>query len=611
MTVVGFDFGTTNSLVSIISGERPISFLDDDGLPVPSIVCYEGEEVIAGRDAKRRLDTAGLGVHGNVVRSPKVLLGEESVYVGGRERDPVDVVRDVVEHVREQALQSRLDIDMDGLQRAVVTIPIGMNGRQRSSLRDAFARSGVAISQFIHEPFAAVYGLFRSQDDVTNWVREYEGKLILVVDWGGGTLDLTLCRLQDGELIQLKNGGTEEVGGDRFDDAIRNAVTDRFFDEHGIDPDADIVHDDARTRLLEECEKAKIDLSSRSAVVLYVPGFFRDSDDDFDLSLERATLEGIVAPLVSRGMRHIDELLDRADVAPAQIATCVATGGMVTMPAVRARLHERFGPARVSVSERAASLVSEGAAWVAHDRQPLTLAKQVEVRLARNSFLPVLPAGLQTPSHGQVEQKVYSLYCADPRDGSAKFSFCTPNRAGRAPLQSDPRIPLAEMVVEVDEKAEPLRERLELELALDDDLILSGHARSLVKGDSSFVALHDLEFGIELPQRAPDDGDRTDSKQIDPETSDADSATVASAPSEDGDRMHQRGDLIVRANIADEKDRFLVPGELLYIHNKSYFDRRNKPPEIQDHERLYYAPCALCGRASNDPACRCGSRMAG
>lgn len=602
MTIVGFDFGTTNTLVSVIAGRRPISFLDDDGLPVPSIVGYEGAEVVAGREAKRRLDAAGLGVHGNIVRSPKILLGKESVFVAGQERAPVDIVRDVVAHVKHQALTSRLDVDLQGLARAVVTIPVDMNGHQRRALRDAFSRAGVTISQFIHEPFAAVYGLFRADEDMEDRIREYEGKLLLVVDWGGGTLDLTLCRLSRGELVQLKNGGTDEVGGDRFDDALRNAVIDRFVEENGFDLDAVEIHDDARTRLLEQCETAKIELSSRNSVVLYVPGFFRGPEGDFDLSLDRPSLEMIVAPLIRRGVKQIDELLARADVGPNQIAACVATGGMVNMPAVRARLHERFGPARVKVSERSGTLVSEGAAWVAHDAEPLTLAKRVELRLARNSYLPVLPAGLRTPTHGNVERRPYSLYCADPRDGSAKFSFCTPARPGPEVLNSDLRLPLAEMVLEVDAKARPFMERLELELTLDDDLVLSGAARSLVKQDSSRVELHDLEFGIRLP--ASRDGGGNGTLQ-------AHEGATHTASVGDDDPGHEHGDLVVRANVADRVDKSLVPGEFLYEHDKFYFDRRMNPPKIQDEERLYYAPCAICRRASNDPACNCGSRMAG
>ena len=60
---VGFDFGTTNSLISVIVGDRAIDVTDEEDLPFPSVVRYEGERVTVGRAAKESLDTAGIGIH--------------------------------------------------------------------------------------------------------------------------------------------------------------------------------------------------------------------------------------------------------------------------------------------------------------------------------------------------------------------------------------------------------------------------------------------------------------------------------------------------------------------------------------------------------------------
>ena len=215
MSIVGFDFGTTNSLISVIRGSRPTYFLDEERRPIPSMVCYEGAQKILGREAKVRLAQAGLGVQGNIVRSPKMYLGRDSVFVEGMERSPVDIVADVVAHVLWEA-QSRGLGDIMG---AVVTTPVDMEGYRRRALRDAFKLAGLRIVQFVHEPLAALYGLFRSQN-LPAMLRRYDKKLVLVFDWGGGTLDLTLCRTMGNNIIQIMNDGTDEVGGDVFDEAI-------------------------------------------------------------------------------------------------------------------------------------------------------------------------------------------------------------------------------------------------------------------------------------------------------------------------------------------------------------------------------------------------------
>jgi molecular chaperone DnaK len=68
-----------------------------------------------------------------------------------------------------------------------------------------------------------------------------------------------------------------------------------------------------------------------------------------------------------------------------------------------------------------------------------------------------------------------------------------------------------------------------------------------------------------------------------------------------------KGALAIRVNVADRKEWALVPGELVVEYHPTYFDPRHDPPDIQRIEKLYYTPCSNCGRASNDPKCRCAS----
>ena len=175
MNVVGFDFGTTNSLVSVlIPGDKePLTYLDDVGQPVPSVVCYEGDRPIVGREAKKRVAQAGLGVQGNIVRSPKRELGEDTIVVGGKERHTTEIVADVVRHVLDTARKRGLESVSD----AVVTIPVDMDGRRRRALREAFRQANLGIVQFVHEPLAALYGTFKTRG-FTTMARRYDGQLI-------------------------------------------------------------------------------------------------------------------------------------------------------------------------------------------------------------------------------------------------------------------------------------------------------------------------------------------------------------------------------------------------------------------------------------------------
>jgi actin-like ATPase involved in cell morphogenesis len=590
MRVAGFDFGTTNSLISVVRGNAPINFLDDEQRPIPSVVCYEGKQKIIGREAKTRLTQSGLGVQGNSVRSPKSLLGRDSVYIEGIERHPVDIVADVVRHVVQQAMSGRRGRDLKELSGAVVTIPVDMLGYRRRALRDAFRIAGLSVVQYVHEPLAALYGYFRR--DLEAMLRRYDRKLVLVFDWGGGTLDLTLCRPMGDMVVQLKNDGTDEVGGDVFDESIMNHVLKEVWAARRTHTSVE-THPGARSRLLDRCERAKIDLSTRERSQVYVGNYFRDgADEDLDYALNRDELEGIAGSLLDKGFDRIGRILNNAGYAPEQVALCIATGGMSNMPAVKRRLHELFGPERVRIPDGTATLIAEGAAWIAADEARLRLAKNVELVLARNSYLPLVKAGTEMPTEGQVKTTSFHLYCTDPRDGVAKFQICTPEKAGGAVLPGEPRTHLENITVQVDAKAQPFRERLELEVHINDDLILEAHARSLNLKDEDRREVHNLEFGLAFPTSSAEGGEISDGN--------------GSADEHPG-----KGTLSLRANVAYTEDPGLVPGELLYEYDPHYFDVRRNPPDYQTLEKLYYQPCSICRRASNDPLCHCASMLPG
>ncbi len=585
---IGFDFGTTNSLISVIQRGRATNVMAEDGLSFPSVVRYEGERVVVGREAKQALDEAGLGIYGNTVRSPKFLLGDESVQVGGVERSPVDIVSDVVKYVKSESLKMQADI-LDGVNQAVVTIPVTMTGPRRAALRDAFRRAEISIVQFVHEPFAALYGYLRGKSDSEQSLRALNRRNILVVDWGGGTLDLTLCRIEGDRVVQLRNGGSDEVGGDRFDEAIRNDVILRFCESADI-PDEAEIHPEAKLRLLQDAESTKIALSKRSSASFYRPDFFSKPSTTLEFTLTREVLDEITQPLVMSGIREIDSLLDSVCIGPSQIAMCLVAGGMAAMPAIRGRLYEMFGPQRVEIPSDSATLIAQGAAWIANDSSRLQLAKPVELQLARGSYLQLIKAGTDMPAeHEEKRQKVH-LFCTDPTDGVAKFELCAPTYPTASPQVSDLRTPLGLLTIAVDEGAKLFNERLELEVVVDDDLILKARAWSAVAQDEDSTTIHDLEFGLRLPGISDDD---------DPDA----------VPSGDNP-VRERGGLSVRSNVSDRADQPLVPGDVLYKFRPRAFERgqiQDKATEIQVWEHLYYRPCAICGRSANDRMCRCAT----
>lgn len=610
MKPVGFDFGTTNTLISIISRGDAINIGDDDeaGRPFPSVIRYEGEKTAVGFPAKQGLASVALGVHGSTVKSPKMYFGDDSVSVGGIDRSPERIAADVIRYVKDCALsgsqRDRLRKEFGGLSHAVATIPVTWNGRRRAALRNAFKLAGIEVQQFVHEPFAALYGHLRSSGREGDQFRSLSRKNLLVVDWGGGTLDITLCRIEDGCVAQLTNGGNADVGGDRFDEAVAAYAVAAFLKQEGID-DSARLRPGAQAAVLAAVEQAKIDLSfaGRKEKSLFVEDVFESGPGELVYRLSREELDYATRQLVQEGMDEVRAVLDKAVIAETQVAKVLVVGGMSAMPAIQSQLLELFGPERVEVAGRSGTLVSEGAAWVAHDERRLVLSKPVELQLARGAFYTLV--NTQTEMGGGWKDSV-PLYCADPTDGVAKFLFCTPRRLGRAAESSESRVTLATMNLPVDTNGRPLVDRLELDLYMDNDLILKTRATNVQTQAQAEVEIHDLAFGLPLPLAEFE----SDKQLADPEVAESDEP--------------RPGELTVRANLtgagldqpsAKEVDAMVdaIPGEVLerdpfyrqkFIKRSSYGEATDE----QVYERLYHRPCASCGRRVNDPDCRCGSR---
>jgi len=265
---------------------------------------------------------------------------------------------------------------------------------------------------------------------------------------------------------------------------------------------------------------------------------------------------------------------------------------MIKTPAIEQKLQEIFGLSRLVIAENGDRIISEGAAWIAHDEADLVLAKTVEIREARDSYFPIFKQGRKLPEEGRVIEENSSFYSVDPEDGFAKFQICCAN---------DSRRNYDNLTVKIDKKAKPFFERLSVNSTIDDNLILRVEAKSeLSYNEKDVVEIHDLEFCISFPSM--------NHHKFEPEITDY--------SKKNGN--FSKGAITIRSNVLqdrvfhsarheNEKIRnFYVPGEVLYQYNPEYFNVFNNPPEIQVNEKLYYQPCAICKRKSNHPECRCG-----
>src|SRR5215471_14966672 len=229
--VVGIDLGTTNSLVAYVRDGAPVVIRDKsgDGL-VPSIVTAAPDgTMFVGREAQRRLLTEAsrtvysvkrfMGKGVDDVRDEAKLLpfrvageagGVVRIGLGEREFTPPEISALILQDLKTRAeeffaAQGEFDPEVD---RAVITVPAYFNDAQRTATRDAGRIAGLEVLRIINEPTAAslAYGLDK----------KHQGT-IAVYDFGGGTFDISILKVEDGVFQVLSTNGDTHLGGDDID----------------------------------------------------------------------------------------------------------------------------------------------------------------------------------------------------------------------------------------------------------------------------------------------------------------------------------------------------------------------------------------------------------
>src|SRR5437899_1749001 len=138
--------------------------------------------------------------------------------------------------------------------KGVVTIPANSKGLARHSTKLCAGAAGLQVLTLINEPTAAAicYGL-NAQEEQT----------VLVYDFGGGTLDVTVLRIHHGVFEEISSKGIGKLGGDDLDVLLGNLLAKRFEEKTGYD----ILNSPYKTQFMLAVEKAKIELSTEAHTV--------------------------------------------------------------------------------------------------------------------------------------------------------------------------------------------------------------------------------------------------------------------------------------------------------------------------------------------------------
>jgi hypothetical protein len=261
---------------------------------------------------------------------------------------------------------------------------------------------------------------------------------------------------------------------------------------------------------------------------------------------------------------------------------------MVNLPAIRDGLNERFG-GRAPRLDNGDRIISEGAAWIAHDDLRLGLAKPIELLQSDDTYAAVVPIPFVLPIENEYKGAAKSVYhCVDPRPGRASFTFARPVRPRARDARSD-RLSYATFYLEVDSQAPPLMERLELELTIDPDYVAHVKLDSTMRRHHLEAEIYDLEFTLRFP--GPTDRP-TGAGPADKEGPAPTEAAASALPA-------KAGSVRLRSNVTEEEESWQkVQGDIVIQYRPAWFDERVREySEWQKNEWVYYKDCPFCHRS--------------
>lgn len=348
---VGIDLGTTYSCISYLNEHgSPITLPNQEGeLSTPSIVLFDGDEVVVGTEALR-----------NSIVAPERVIAHAKRHIGDtNKRWPIDGKFYTPIDIESIILKKLLDAAKDQLgpvHRAVITVPAQFSDIQRQNTIEAGLQAGLDHVAIINEPVAAALCYVLGTEGL--WFTELaDEQRIMVYDLGGGTFDLSLVKYKQDQVTVIASGGDLKLGGIDWNKALELATCESFAREFNTDPRLSL---ESMQQLSLEVEQTKRSLSVRPKAALTCQhGGHRKS---YQISQEQ--FERLTKPLVDQTEDITVDMLKSNKMGWAHVDAVLMVGGSSRMPMIRNML-KRLSGRTLNTSLSPDQSIAHGAAYYA------------------------------------------------------------------------------------------------------------------------------------------------------------------------------------------------------------------------------------------------------
>lgn len=401
----GIDFGTTNSAVHAIAAigdtiDDEFDIGENDRRPLPSFVAIHKVtgEVVTGLDAKGSIADEN---EYQVFSSIKTIIGEEKEWqIAGNIWTPVDIAAELFKELKKKAENST----QGKMTEAVVAVPVGFSSKKKNNVRKAAEKAGIKVLMFVSEPTSAYCS--RASE-----MRKYHN--VAVFDWGGGTLDVVVLRIEGNIVHELSTAGLTMAGND-IDRHLAERICMNAASKSGKDFAFEDLSQKVQLRLLQKCEQAKCDLADEDIVTIM----------DANLDGHGMMMEKIDYPyfslLIENEVNHAVDCLMRAlsdaGMNKESIDCILCEGGSSRLRPLQEKLLKLFDRKKLIFPRKAMWDIATGVAQIAYKPGCYTLNRPIGLMLSNNKFYPLLKVGQRVPT----KEKTVSFGVIDVSD-DARF----------------------------------------------------------------------------------------------------------------------------------------------------------------------------------------------
>ncbi|MFT5263504.1 MAG: molecular chaperone DnaK, partial [Polaribacter sp.] len=336
----GIDLGTTNSAIAryekgdVVVFKNPVNLKET----LSSVVAFKNERTIVGDKARELLQKSNNNVFGLFKRK----MGTAETYVvesSSRMVTPIDLSAMVLKELKH------FIHDGTAVDSVVITIPSAFDTVQSNATKKAGYQAGFFEVVLLQEPIAASLAYANKADlDIS------DGKW-LVYDLGGGTFDVALTAIADGELKIVDHEGDNYLGGTDFDNAIIDGFIIPNLENKGTFANLETELKKASGKynrlyykLLFLAEEAKKVLTN-SAVAEIEFEVTDDSGEEIEVFLElsKDEFEKLIEPYIEKTIKLIDLIISRNKLSKEDLKCILLIGGSTYMPLVRNTLNTKYG----------------------------------------------------------------------------------------------------------------------------------------------------------------------------------------------------------------------------------------------------------------------------